>query len=111
MAKIDESGIKKLFSSMIVYPIAFAIGFAAGLALRPAGWKRALLTVGVAGAVAAIIGALEFSLYFGTGAFNEIALMVVLAALWCFAFSSAGFACGTGVRWLLVAASRAFRGN
>ena len=100
-----------MFDSIIVYPIALAIGLAVGLAVRPTGWRRTLLTISVAGGLAAAIGALEFSRYFSAGGFAEVALMVALASFWCFAFTVVGFGLGAGVRGFLARTIRAFRGN
>jgi hypothetical protein len=99
-----------MFGSLIVYLIAVVIGFALGLAVRPAG-RRALLTLGIAGVVSGAIGALEFSQYFSVGESAEAALFVGLAAAWCFVFTVVGFGFGAGVRWFVAATVRAFRGE
>jgi hypothetical protein len=100
-----------MFDSFIVYPIAVLIGLVSGLATRPRGWKRSLLIAAVAGAVSAIIGALEFSRYFGMGEFGEVALFVLLAALWCFVLAVVGFGAAVGVRRFVASTIRAFRGE
>ena len=92
---------------MIVYPIALLIGLSSGLLARP---RSAPRVVTIAGAVAAAIAALEFSMYFGTGPFWETVSMVGIAALACFVLAIGGGVAGAGVRWLVAATIRAFRG-
>jgi hypothetical protein len=96
-----------MFGSMIVYPIAILVGLISGLAVRSKSAPKAVVGGGL---LAALLGALEFLMYLGTGPFLEVVAIAGMAALVCFVLAIAGGAAGAGVRWLIVAAIRGFRG-
>src|SRR5688500_5731841 len=100
-----------MFGSMIVYPIAFVIGLVAALTVDLARKKRALTALGIASTIAAAIGALAFSGYFGAAPTGEDAFVLMLAATWCVVLAIAGFFAAAGARLFLSAAIRAFRGD
>jgi hypothetical protein len=100
-----------MFSSMIVYPIALAIGLIGGFVSGFVQWKRMLRVGAITAAIAAVIDALQFSMYFDASKIGETTFTIAVAALWCFVFAIAGFGCGAGARWFLVTTVRAFRGE